>query len=97
MVPTYLRHSALCFLVFSLANSDTFAPLSQWLNIVRDLCPELPIILVGNKMDPPRQVSTSEAEQWRAMVNLQAYAEHRPSQWMGFVNCYQLEKDAFKR
>jgi small GTP-binding protein len=51
LVPTYLRNAQICYLVFALDDPTTFDGLEKWTNQIREIVPEAPIVLIGNKSD----------------------------------------------
>jgi small GTP-binding protein len=77
LMPTYLRGADLCYLVFSLADSLSFAALDGWLQIIREQLPDVPICLVGNKSDlvSDREIQRSRADDWKATNGIMEYVE----------------------
>jgi small GTP-binding protein len=51
MMPRYCQGAHGCLLAFDLTRQLTFRNLSQWLPIIRDNCADIPILLVGTKLD----------------------------------------------
>jgi small GTP-binding protein len=55
LVPMYLKHSHICYLVFALNNLKSFDDLEKWTNQIREILSNVPIILIGNKSDVEEQ------------------------------------------
>jgi Ras-related protein Rab-6A len=51
LVPSYLRNADICYLVFALNNPETLESLQQWVQWIKEVVPDAPIILIGNKSD----------------------------------------------
>jgi small GTP-binding protein len=65
LVPTYLHNAHICYLVFDLNNAKSFSSLEKWTNRIRELLPDAPIILIGNKSDleeEPPLISNDQIE-----------------------------------
>ncbi|XP_048866064.1 GTP-binding protein REM 2-like [Brienomyrus brachyistius] len=76
-----------CLLVFSVTDRRSFHRIAQLRLLLRDMQPQTPIILVGNKSDlvRSREVSTAEAQSSADLfqcwyVELSASLEHRTSE-----------------
>ena len=50
-------------LVFDVSNITSFYNLMRWWRETREFLPDVPILLLGNKTDLPRQVARDEAQQ----------------------------------
>jgi small GTP-binding protein len=60
----YYRNAIGCLLVFDVTRRDTFVSIKNWLHDVREHSNEsIQILLVANKIDLQRQVSTEEARE----------------------------------
>jgi small GTP-binding protein len=64
----FYRGSKAAGLVYSVDNRQSFERLGQWRKEIHDILPTIPLIIVGNKTDLERQVSTEEgaalAKEW---------------------------------
>ena len=64
----FYRGSKAAGLIYSVDNRQSFERLMQWRKEIRDILPNVPLIIVGNKTDLSRQVSTEEgqalAQEW---------------------------------
>jgi len=58
----YYRGANAAFIAYDITDRDTFESVENWLKDIRDVLPEIPIILLGNKidLDGSRMVSTKE-------------------------------------
>lgn len=64
----YFRGAVGAFLVFSIADEQSFKNLDEWINDIRNLCVEnCSIVLVGNKLDmaDQRVVTTTDIENFK--------------------------------
>jgi small GTP-binding protein len=69
LAPVYYRDSAAALLVYDLANRQSFAKLSDWLKLYRDTCGNAnPIVVIGNKLDLERVVTSDEALSFTQMM-----------------------------
>ena len=63
LIPSYVRGSSLIFILFDVSNKNTFDNLINWINFIKQINNEESImILCGNKIDLPREVSANEAK-----------------------------------
>ncbi len=51
LMPRYCQGAHGCLLAFDLTRQLTFNNLVEWLSIIRENCSEIPILLVGTKLD----------------------------------------------
>ena len=51
MLPSFCLGANGCIMVFDLGNAKSFFDLSEWLTIIRENTKNIPIILVGTKLD----------------------------------------------
>ncbi|MFX1258721.1 MAG: Rab family GTPase [Promethearchaeota archaeon] len=60
----YFLHADGAMVVFNVNNRETFNKLDFWISKMKDLCGEIPFIIVGNKIDleNKRVISTDEIE-----------------------------------
>jgi small GTP-binding protein len=76
MVNSYLRDSELVVLVFAVNQKDSFNTLDAWISRIKDVVPDAPVVLVGNKIDAEdRVVSATEGEQYAAQNEFKSYQE----------------------
>ena len=59
---TYYQGAAGALLVCDVTRKETLAGLEEWARVFRDVCPETPIIFLGNKSDLKEQIQVSEAD-----------------------------------
>ena len=59
--PLYYRGALGCVIVFDVTNFDSFSNLEHWFGEVKMNCKNIPIILVGNKIDLDGRQVTKEA------------------------------------
>mmetsp|Transcript_17292 Transcript_17292/g.35629 ORF Transcript_17292/g.35629 Transcript_17292/m.35629 type:complete len:217 (+) Transcript_17292:62-712(+) len=57
MHPSYYYQAHVCILVFDVTRKQTYKQLSEWYRELREYCPEIPCILVANKIDVDYQVT----------------------------------------
>ena len=63
LIPSYVRGSSLIFILFDVSNKNTFDNLINWINFIKQINNEESImILCGNKIDLPREISANEAK-----------------------------------
>ena len=60
---SFYRGTQAVALIFDAANRTSFYNLMRWWRETREYLPEVPILLLTNKIDQPRQVSPEEAQQ----------------------------------
>jgi len=75
---SFLRGPDGVFLIYDVTSQRSFDKLQHWLSIVRYDTSYLPVVLVGNKIDLDRVVTTASASQW---------AEANNCLWGGEVSC----------
>ena len=51
MHPSYYHQAHVCILVFDVTRKPTYVHLKKWYKELRDYCPDIPCILVANKVD----------------------------------------------
>jgi small GTP-binding protein len=69
LAPVYYRDSTAAMVVYDLSNRQSFTKLTDWLKLYRDTCGSgNPIIIVGNKRDLERAVSSEEAISFAQML-----------------------------
>ena len=72
--PTYYSGTSGGLMVFDVNRSNTFKSLDKWLAEVRSNCGEIPLLLIGNKIDLDiRQVKKSQAEKYATKNDLRYY------------------------
>eukprot|EP00518_Triparma_eleuthera_P004953 CAMPEP_0182456584 /NCGR_PEP_ID=MMETSP1319-20130603/2381_1 /TAXON_ID=172717 /ORGANISM="Bolidomonas pacifica, Strain RCC208" /LENGTH=196 /DNA_ID=CAMNT_0024654863 /DNA_START=84 /DNA_END=671 /DNA_ORIENTATION=- len=55
--PSYYYLAHVCVLVFDVTRKQTYKQLSEWYRELREYCPEIPCILIANKIDVDYQVT----------------------------------------
>jgi small GTP-binding protein len=60
-------------LIYDISNRESFEHITNWISNIRELCANIPIILIGNKtdLDDIRVVATSEGQQIANEHNLE--------------------------
>ena len=63
LIPSYIRGSSIVLIVYDVSDKNTFINVTTWINFVKQVnTDESLLVLCGNKIDLPRQVSTNEAK-----------------------------------
>ena len=63
LIPSYVRGASIVFIVYDVSNKNTFINVTTWINFIKQVnTDESALVLCGNKIDLPRQVSTSEGK-----------------------------------
>ena len=63
MIPSYVRGASIVFILYDVSNKNTFINVTTWINFIKQVnTDESILVLCGNKIDLPRQVSTSEGK-----------------------------------
>ena len=63
LIPSYVRGSSIILILYDISNRNTFSNISSWINFIKEVNTDNSIlILCGNKIDLPRQVSTNEGK-----------------------------------
>jgi Rab-like protein 2 len=57
MHPSYYYQAHVCVLVFDVTRKQTYTQLKEWYRELRQYCPDIPCILVANKIDVDYQVT----------------------------------------
>ena len=76
LIPSYVRGASLIFLVYDVTDERSFDAVSTWLNFIKqnlDVSASTKLILVGNKIDLERKVSTSKAEEFAKKEGMVCY------------------------
>ncbi|NDJ54892.1 MAG: GTP-binding protein [Chloroflexi bacterium] len=61
---SFYRGARAAALVFDVSDADTLHSLTLWRDEVYSIAPKAKVLIVGNKVDLPRQVSYWEAKAW---------------------------------
>jgi len=77
LIPTYIKGSSGAILIFDILNSRTLYHLVDVIQIIKENAGNIPIILVGNKLDlkKSREVFTEEGEIFKEKHHLNSYLE----------------------
>ena len=71
LIPSYVRGSSIIFILFDVSNKSTFTNIINWIHFIKQInTEESVLILCGNKIDLPRQVSTNEAKSLAEKENM---------------------------
>jgi small GTP-binding protein len=62
LIPSYVRNSSIVFIVYDVANRDTFNKVENWISFVKNI-EKTTLILCGNKVDLSREVETKEGQE----------------------------------
>ena len=91
IITTYFRECAGALLVFDVGRRKTFQKLDYWREQVHlhNKYRNVPIILIGNKIDNQREVTTSEAEKYAKKYNIK-YIETSAKNNIHMQDCYNL-------
>ncbi len=60
-------------LVFDASNRTSFYNLRRWWHETREYLPRVPVLMLANKIDLPRQISTEEAQHIAQAWNVQLF------------------------
>lgn len=100
LVPIFTKEAALAVLVFSINDIPTFENLNYWYTKMHvELCPDIPIILVANKIDLPQEVKDYDVENWAKEHDLTCiYVSAKTGQGVDdlFVQCAKVLTEANK-
>ena len=71
---SYLREAHGIILCFALDSKNTFDRIERWVEDIRNTCiEEIPIILVGNKLDLPHKITEEEVKDKASTYNMGKY------------------------
>jgi len=75
--PKQLSGASGAILLYDITNASSLEKIPVWCEIVKESCGNIPILLVGNKVDEEerRAVSKKSAEELRERYNLASYME----------------------
>ncbi|MHA1792403.1 MAG: GTP-binding protein [Promethearchaeota archaeon] len=73
--PLYYRGAMGALLVFDVSNRESFDHLPNWIEEMEANTEPVPYVLVGNKVDLPREVSSEEAWEFAKQFNIKYYYE----------------------
>ena len=62
MFDSYMRGTKGALLLFDLSNFDSFLNVGRWIHILRDHASDLPVLIVGSKMDLVDLITVSDVE-----------------------------------
>jgi small GTP-binding protein len=88
ILPGYCKGASGALLVFDLTKPYSFNNLSEWLDLIRKNTENIPIVLVGTKIDLPNRTTTrEEAEAYVKENNINSYIEcsAKSGQNIGYV------------
>ena len=71
LIPSYVRGASIVFIIYDISNKNTFTNVITWINFIKQVnTDESFLVLCGNKIDLPRQVSTNEGKVLAEKENL---------------------------
>ena len=71
LIPSYVRGSSIIFIIYDISNKNTFTNVITWINFIKQVHNEDSfLVLCGNKIDLPRQVSTNEGKNLAQKENM---------------------------
>ena len=74
LIPSYVRGSSIIFIVFDVSNKNTFNNIITWINFIKEINTEESIlILCGNKVDLPREVSANDGKNLAVFLCAKGY------------------------
>ncbi len=86
----YFRNCDYCILVFDIGDLNTFLNIIKWLNMCRNINNEKTVyVLVGNKSDRTRQVSSTTISDFCKENNIYAYFETCSGSGEGVNDLYE--------
>ena len=63
LIPSYVRGASIIFIIYDVSSKESFSNLGTWINFIKQVNTDNSMmVLCGNKIDLPRQVSTSEGK-----------------------------------
>ena len=63
LIPSYVRGASIVLIIYDVSNKNTFTNVITWINFIKQVnTDDSLLVLCGNKVDLPRQVSTSEGK-----------------------------------
>jgi len=63
LIPSYVRGASIIFIIYDISSIETFNNLGTWINFIKQVNTDNSIlVLCGNKIDLPRQVSASDGQ-----------------------------------
>jgi small GTP-binding protein len=92
LMPKYCLGAHGCLLAFDLTRQVTFFHLDDWLKLVREHAGQIPILLVGTKLDIS-PLSRTEAEAYVTVHGLNGYIETSAKENVGVHEVFQLVAD----
>ena len=63
LIPSYVRGASIIFILYDISNKNSFNNIITWIKFIKQVnTEECILVLCGNKIDLPRQVSTNEGK-----------------------------------
>ena len=70
----YYKNADGILLVYDLSDHDTFSTLQRWLDSINEICDiDIPVVIVGNKMDLERKVNKSEIDAFYSKTKIKMF------------------------
>ena len=70
----YYKNADGILLVYDLSDHDTFSTLQRWLDSINEICDiDIPVVIVGNKMDLERKVEKSEIDAFYSKTKIKMF------------------------
>ncbi|MHA1829341.1 MAG: Rab family GTPase [Candidatus Heimdallarchaeaceae archaeon] len=91
ILPKYFQGSDVAVLVFDITNKESFTKLDYWYDVLQNSIGNIPIIIVGNKLDleETRSVTKQEAEEFAKAKGTQYFEVSAKEK----TNLFQLFKE----
>ncbi|MFX0168351.1 MAG: Rab family GTPase [Candidatus Hodarchaeota archaeon] len=89
LMPRYCQGALGCLLAFDLTRISTFFHLDDWLSLVRENTNNIPILLIGTKLDAVHQTS-SEAKEYAETHELAGYLETSSKEGVNVTEAFDL-------
>ena len=63
LIPSYVRGASIIFILYDVSNKNSFSNVKTWINFIKEVnTDDSFLVLCGNKIDLPRQVTTNEGK-----------------------------------
>jgi small GTP-binding protein len=71
ILPTYFKGSVVAALIFDITKKESFDKLDFWHELLKKTVGEIPVVIIGNKLDleESREVTKEEATQYAENIN----------------------------
>jgi len=86
-----VRNADIVLLTFGLDDAESFKAITEWADFARSNNPDCKFILLANKSDGKRVVSTDDIVQLAVKLNVLKYAECSAKTGLGFGKVFDFE------